>query len=251
MRFRLDAADNLLARKHVTQIGILRRTLVTLVVVITVAAALMTFEPVRQYGVSLFASAGVAGLVIGLAARPMLSNLIAGIQLAMTQPIRIGDAVLLENEFGTVEEITATYVVVRLWDWRRLIVPLAYFIEKPFQNWTREGGAILGSVHLHLDYSAPVDRIRARAKELVEQSKLWNGQVFNVQVTDTKPETMEVRVLVSADSSGQAGDLRAELREKLIAFLQQEHPGALPRRRLEIAGGGDGVPAPQQREISA
>jgi small-conductance mechanosensitive channel len=248
MRFRLDVADNLLARKHVTQIRILRRTLDTLVVVVATGAALMTFEPVRQYGVSLFASAGVAGLVVGLAARPMLTNLIAGVQIAMTQPIRIEDAVLVENEFGWVEEINATYVVIRLWDWRRLVVPLAHFIEKPFQNWTREGAAIIGSVMLYLDYTAPVERIRTRAKDFVTQSKLWNGQVFNVQVTEARSDTMELRILVSANSAGDAFDLRCEVREKLLDFLQREHPHALPRGRHEIANPDAVTLVPQERQ---
>ena len=231
LRFRIDTEDNLLARKHVTQVRILLRTADVLVIIITVAVALMTFEPVRQYGVSLFASAGVAGLVAGLAARPVLSNLFAGVQLAVTQPIRIDDAVLVENEFGHVEEITSTYVVVRLWDLRRLIVPLTYFIEKPFQNWTREGAALVGSVILYLDFTAPIDRIREKAKEIAERSPHWNRQVFNVQVTDAKDSAIEVRILVSGNSSGATGDLRCEMREKLIAFLVREHPYALPRSR--------------------
>src|SRR5439155_2084333 len=131
------------------------------------------FDSVRQYGVSLFASAGAAGIVAGLAARPMLSNLIAGVQIAMTQPIRLEDAVVVENEWGWIEEITATYVVVRLWDWRRLIVPLTYFIEKPFQNWTRESSAIIGSVFIHTDYAVPVDQVRQKLDEIVRNSKLW------------------------------------------------------------------------------
>jgi small-conductance mechanosensitive channel len=200
---------------------------------LTIGAALMTFDTVRQFGVSLLASAGVAGIVAGLAARPVLSNLMAGVQLAITQPIRLGDAVIVEGEFGDIEEITSTYVVVRVWDLRRLVVPLTYFIEKPFQNWTREGSAILGSVMLYLDYTAPVARIRAKAQEIVRASPLWNGQVCNVQVTDARPDTMELRVLVSANSAGDQGDLRAEIREKLIDFLQREHPLALPRRRNE------------------
>jgi small-conductance mechanosensitive channel len=233
-RFRLDIEDNLLARKHLTQVRILVRALDTLLIVVTIGAALMTFESVRQYGISLFASAGVAGLVIGLAARPVLSNLIAGVQMAVTQPIRIDDAVVVENEFGTIEEITSTYVVVRLWDLRRLIVPLTYFIEKPFQNWTREGSAIVGSIMLYLDYTAPIARIREKVAELAAQSQLWDRNLVKVQVTDAKESTMEVRILVSAHSAGTASDLRAEIREKLIDFLQQEYPQALPRSRQEV-----------------
>ena len=177
--FRLDVDDNLLARKHVTQVRVLLRTVDVLVVLVTFGAALMTFEPVRQYGVSLFASAGVAGIVAGLAARPVLSNLFAGVQLAMTQPIRIDDAVIVENEWGTIEEITSTYVVVRMWDLRRMIVPLSYFIEKPFQNWTREGSALIGSAMIYVDYRAPVGVIRdklARDRQGLEELERQRGQ---------------------------------------------------------------------------
>jgi small-conductance mechanosensitive channel len=238
LRFRLDVADNLLARKHVTQVRVLRRVVDTLLIIVTIGAVLMTFEPVRQYGVSLFASAGVAGLVVGFAARPVLSNLIAGIQLAMTQPIRIDDAVLVENEFGNVEEITATYVVLRLWDLRRMIVPLTYFIEKPFQNWSRESTSLIGTVLLEVDYTTPVDRVRAKAEEITKASPLWDGNLIKLQVTDSDAMTMELRVIATARSAGDAFDLRCELREKLIAYLQAELPGSLPHRRQETLGAG-------------
>ncbi len=233
MRFRLDAEDNLLARKHVTQVRVLRRVISTVVLLITAGAALMTIGAVREVGVSLFASAGVAGIVAGLAARPVLANLIAGVQLAMTQPIRIEDAVIVENEWGWIEEITSTFVVVRLWDLRRMIVPLAYFMEKPFQNWTREGSAIIGSVLLYLDYTAPIEAIRAKAEAIVAASRLWDRKVVNTQVTDTRERVIEVRVLVSAANASAAFDLRCEVREKLIEFLHGEHPGSLPRSRNE------------------
>jgi small-conductance mechanosensitive channel len=232
-RFTLESADNLLARKHVTQVRILTRALHTLVVVVTLSAVLMTFEPVRQYGVSLFASAGIAGLVAGLAARPMLSNLIAGIQIATTQPIRIDDQVIVESESGRIEEITSTYVVIRLWDLRRLIVPLSYFIEKPFQNWTRDTTNLIGSVLLYVDFTAPVEAIRAKLIEIVKASKLWDGQIAQLQVTDAKESAIELRALMSARSAGDAFDLRCEVREQLIGFLQKEHPTALPRGRQE------------------
>lgn len=238
-RFRLDTDDNLLARKHFTQVRVLLRTADVLVVLVTFGAALMTFEPVRQYGVSLFASAGVAGIVAGLAARPVLSNLFAGVQLAMTQPIRIDDAVLIENEFGTIEEITSTYVVVRLWDLRRMIVPLTYFIEKPFQNWTRETSKLIGSAFLYVDYRAPVEIIRAKHAEIVKQSAHWDGGMMALQVTDTKENTIELRCLMSARSAPQAFDLRCEVREKLIDFLQKEHPEALPTQRADVTMAGD------------
>jgi len=166
-RFRLDIDDNLLARKHNTQVRVLSRSIDVLLVMLTLGAALMTFPAVRQYGLSLFASAGVAGIVVGLAARPVLSNLMAGVQLAMTQPIRLYDAVVVENEYGTIEEITSTYVVVKLWDLRRMIVPLTYFIEKPFQNWTRETTALVGSVMIYVDYTAPVGIIREKFNEIL------------------------------------------------------------------------------------
>ncbi|MGK9167280.1 mechanosensitive ion channel family protein [Inquilinus limosus] len=233
-RFTLDAEDNLLARKHVTQTRIMRRVVATLIVVVTLSAALMTFEQVRQYGISLLASAGAAGLVIGLALQPMLKNMIAGIQLAVTQPIRIDDAVLVENEWGNIEEITSTYVVVRLWDWRRLVLPLSYFIEHPFQNWTREGSALIGSVFIYTDYTAPVEEMRRTLDEIVKATPLWDGQVAVLQVTDFREQTMEIRILVSARTSGRAFDLRCEVREKLVTWLQQAHPGALPRWRGEV-----------------
>jgi small-conductance mechanosensitive channel len=184
--------------------------------------------------VSLFASAGAAGLIVGLAARPLLSNLIAGVQIAVTQPIRIEDAVIIENEWGWVEEISSTYVVIRLWDLRRMVVPLAYFIERPFQNWTREGAALIGTVTLHVDYAADVQRIRERLEQIARESKLWDGVVVNLQVTDTNPRTMELRALVSARNASAAWDLRCEVREKLVAFLQAEMPESLPRDRTDV-----------------
>jgi small-conductance mechanosensitive channel len=234
MRFRIDIEDNLLARKHITQVRVLLRTVDTIIVLVTAGFALMTFEAVRQYGVSLFASAGIAGVVFGLAAQPVLSNLIAGVQLAVTQPIRIEDAVTVQNEYGWIEEITATYVVIRLWDLRRLIVPLNFFIQQPFYNWTRQAAATMGSVLLYLDYAAPVDIIRKKAIDLVAQANKDNAEVTSVQVTNTSAEAIEVRILVNSNSAATTGNICADLREKLIAFLQQQHPEALPRRRNEM-----------------
>ena len=193
-RFRLDVEDNLLARKHVTQVRVLMRVLDVLIAVVTVGLALMTFDAVRQYGVTPFASAGVAGL----AARPLLTNFLAGVQIAVAQPIRIDDTVIVENESGTIEEITFSYVVVKLWDLRRMVVPLSYFIEKPFQNWTRTGGELIGSVFLYVDHTAPVEAIRKKLAEIVGQSKLWNGKVASLQVSDCKETTIELRALVSS-----------------------------------------------------
>jgi small-conductance mechanosensitive channel len=243
LRFKVDGLDNFLARKHLTQVRVLRHVLDTLIVVLTVGVALMTFESVRQYGVSLFASAGVAGLVAGLAARPMLSNLIAGIQIATTQPIRLGDEVMVENQWGRVEEITSTYVVLGLWDLRQLIVPLSYFIEKPFENWTRESTKMIGAVAFHLDYTVPIDRLRAKALEIVKASPLWDGDVASMQVSDAKETSLEVKVLASARSSGALNDLRGEIREKMLAFLQQEYPACLPRLVAPRAASEPATPA--------
>src|SRR5579871_517082 len=234
LNFGLDVGDNLLARKHITQVRVMRRALDTVVVLLTLGFALMTFDAVRQYGVSLFASAGAAGVIFGLAARPLFSNLLAGVQLAVSQPIRIDDAVVVENEWGNVEDITFNYVVLRLWDLRRMVVPLSYFIEKPFQNWTRIVGDLIGSVLLYLDHTAPVDAIREKLREIVAQSKLWDGKVVNLQVTDCKETTIELRALISANNASAAWDLRCEVREKLIDFVRREHPYALPRRRNEV-----------------
>ncbi|HEX2147039.1 MAG TPA: mechanosensitive ion channel family protein [Pseudorhizobium sp.] len=232
-RFKLDAEDNLLARKHVTQSRIMERVAATAIIALTLSAALMTFPAVRQYGVSLLASAGVAGIVLGLALQPVLKNLFAGIQLAITQPIRIDDALIVEGEWGNVEEITSTYVVVKLWDWRRMVLPLSYFIEKPFQNWTREGASLIGSVMIYLDYTVPVADIRRKVEEIAAASPLWDRQVAGVQVTDFRENVMEIRILVSASNAGRAFDLRCEVREKLIDFIQREYPTALPRIRAE------------------
>jgi len=235
-RFRLDVPDNLLARKHITQVRVLQRVLDVVIVLITIGFALMTFDSVRQFGVTLFASAGVAGIIAGLAARPVLSNFFAGVQLAVAQPIRIGDAVVIENESGNIEEITFSYVVVKLWDLRRMVVPLSYFIEKPFQNWTRTGTSeLIGSVLFYVDHTAPVEAIRKELMEIVGQCKLWNGKVVSLQVSDCKETTIELRALVSADNASAVWDLRCEVREKLIDFLRREYPTALPRRRYEAA----------------
>jgi small-conductance mechanosensitive channel len=251
-RFRLDTDDNLLARKHITQVRILKRAVDTLIVVITIGAALMTFEPVRQYGVSLFASAGVAGLIVGLAARPLLSNLIGGFQIAVTQPIRLDDVVIVEGEWGRVKEITSTYVVLRLWDERDFIVPLTYFMEKPFQNWTRDSAGLIGTVLIYTDYTVPLERLREKLDEIVKGSTLWDGRVAKLQMTEAKESTIELRAIVSARNSGDAWDLRCEVREKLIEYLQREYPAALPRRRNEVVGDAPAVlAAPEHRDEPA
>jgi small-conductance mechanosensitive channel len=235
LRYHDDIAENLLARKHVTQVRVFKRVTDTLIIIVAVSTALMTFDSVRQYGVSLFASAGAAGIVVGLAARPFLSNLIAGVQIAITQPIRIEDAVIIENEWGWIEDIASTYVVIRLWDWRRMVVPLSYFIERPFQNWTRDAASLIGSVILHVDYAADVPRIRAYLEQAVRETRRWDGAVVNLQVIDTAPRTIQLRALVSARNAPESWDLRCEIREKLLAFLREEMPEAMPRQRADVS----------------
>lgn len=224
------------ARKHVTQWQVLRRASHVLTVLITVAAALMVFPAVREYGVSLMASAGAAGLVLGLAARPVLSNLIAGIQIAITQPLRVEDAVIINDQWGWIEEITSTYVVVRIWNWQRMIVPLAWLLEHPFQNWTRDSSDLIGSVHWQVDYTVPVDALRRKLDEIVHETPLWSGKVVVLQVTEALGNTVELRALVSARNSGEAWDLRCFVREKMITFLQADYPHALPKQRLAVHG---------------
>jgi small-conductance mechanosensitive channel len=234
-RFHTDTSDNLLARKAITQMRVLKRTVDVVIAIITVGFALMTFDAVRQFGVSLFASAGIAGLAVGFAAKPLLENLVAGVQLAITQPFRIDDVVIVNNEWGWIEEINSTYVVVRCWDWRRLVIPLSYMMTNPFQNWTRQSAQLIGSVYYYVDMRADVDRIRGKVEEFAKASKLWDGNVVNTQITDvSEPSmTMQLRVLVTASDSAKAWDLRCEMREKLIAWMRNEYPEALPRRRQE------------------
>jgi small-conductance mechanosensitive channel len=230
-RHDIGVEDNLTARRIHTQINILRRVSLVGVFLLTLGTSLMIFPAVRSFGVSLFASAGVAGLVLGFAARPILTNLIAGMQIALTQPIRIDDVLIVEGEWGWVEEITTTYVVIRIWDQRRLIVPLSHFIEKPFENWTRESAAILGVVLWHLDYRAPIAEMRKKLEELLYANKLWDGKVANLQIVDSGVSTITVRALMSARNSPTAWDLRCEIREQMLEWLRAEYPDALPRVR--------------------
>lgn len=239
-RFRLDVADNLHARQVHTQIQVLRRIAVVVATVVAAAAMLMTFPQVRAIGTTLFASAGVAGLVVGLAARPAVTNLLAGIQVALTEPIRIDDVVVVEGEWGRIEEIRTSYVVVRIWDLRRLVLPLSYFIEKPFENWTRRSANLLGSVMLYVDYQIDVDAVREELQRILKGSKLWDGQVQVLQVTDATPQTLELRALMSAANSDDLWNLRCLVREQLVVFVRGHQPGALPRTRVLL----DPAPGP-------
>ena len=231
----LELSDNLAARRVRTQVQVLRHIAVVIIVILTIAIMVMTFPDVRHVGESLFASAGLAALVAGLAARTTLSSLLAGVQIAFSQPMHLEDAVIVEGEWGWIEEITMTYVVVRTWDLRRLIVPLSYFIEKPFQNWTRQTADLLGSAFIYVDYTAPVEELRQELLQILKSSGMWDGKVWNLQVSNATASTLELRALMSAPNGSVAWDLRCHVREKLIAFIQRNYPESLPRTRAEIA----------------
>jgi small-conductance mechanosensitive channel len=233
-RYRMDVADNLAARRINTQARMLHRIMVMVVVIVTLSVMLMTFPPVKQMGISLLASAGIAGLVIGSAMKSSLSNLIAGVQIAFTQPIRLEDAIVVEGEWGWVEEINTTYVTVRLWDLRRLVLPLSYFLEHPFQNWTRKTAELIGSVFLFVDYTVPIEELRQELRRIVQNNPKWRGQVCVLQVTDATDKAIQLRALVDARDSSSAWDLRCDVREGLIRFLQEKYPQSLPRVRAEL-----------------
>jgi small-conductance mechanosensitive channel len=234
--FDITAADNLRARKVYTQIHVISKTLYVIIGLFTVASILMLFDEVRSLGTSILASAGVVGIIIGFAAQKTMSNLFAGIQIAMTQPIRLDDVVIVEGEWGRVEEISLTYVVIHIWDDRRLVVPLSYFIEKPFQNWTRASAQLLGSVFVWVDYSLPLDEARKALKEIIENHPLWDKRFWNLQVTDATEKTMQIRVLATSADSSKSWDLRCAIREQFISYIQKHHPQSLPRLRAEIGG---------------
>ncbi|WP_029045789.1 mechanosensitive ion channel family protein [Cupriavidus sp. amp6] len=239
-RHPVDVEDNMGARRIHTQTRVLSRIAMSLVIVIGASMVLMTFPGARQVGASLLASAGVVGLIAGFAAKPVFSNMIAGLQLALTQPIRLDDVLIVEGEWGRVEEITGTYVVLRIWDERRLIIPLQYFIEKPFQNWTRSSAQLMGSVFFHVDYGMPLAPLRKELERIVHAAPQWDRRFFNLVVTDATERTMQLRVLCTAASSGLAWDLRCVVREGLIDFMQREYPQFLPRLRIEGEGEGKG-----------
>ena len=232
--YRLDVADNLVARRIQTQFQMVRRISVSLVVVVAISLILMTFPAIKHIGVSILASAGLASLVVGMAMKGTLSNLIAGVQIAFAQPFRVEDVVVVEGEWGWIEEIGTMYVVVRIWDLRRLVLPLSYFLEHPFQNWTRSSADLLGYVYVYADYTVPVDAVRAELERICHDSPLWGGKVCAVQITDADRYTLQVRALMDARNSGDAWDLRCLVREKLIDYLQKNYPNSLPRYRGEV-----------------
>ncbi len=237
-RYDVSVSDNLQARKIHTQFRVLKRITFVVVAVLALGTVLMTFERVRQLGTTVLASAGIIGLVVGMAAQRVIGNFIAGVQVAITQPIRIDDVVIVEGEWGRIEEITLTYVVVKIWDLRRLVVPINYFIEKPFQNWTRVSADILGTVFIHLDYTVPVAAVRRKLDEILQGHELWDRKVCVVQVTGATERSVELRALVSAADASKAWTLRCDVREKLIEFVRGEYPAALPRLRIDVTDPG-------------
>lgn len=233
-RYRIDVADNLVARRIQTQLKMMHSIVVVLVAVVTVSVMLMTFPAIKHIGVSLLASAGLATLVVGMAMQGTLSNLIAGVQIAFTQPFRIEDAVVVEGEWGWIEEIGTMYVVIRIWDLRRLVLPLSYFLTHPFQNWTRTSADLLANCYIYTDYTVPVDALRAELRRICESTKLWNGKVCVLQISDLGQFAVQLRALMDARNSGDAWELRCLVREKLVDFVQKNYPGSLPRYRGEF-----------------
>lgn len=233
--FDVKKTDNLKERKIKTQLQFVRKFAVTTIGILTLCAILLSFESMREIGKYLITSVGISGIIVGIAAQKSLSNLFAGLQIAVTQPIRMDDVLIVENEWGRVEEITLTYVVVCIWDQRRLILPINYFIEKPFQNWTRISADILGTVFIYADYTLPVAPMRAELTRLLESSPLWDKRVNVLQVTDVKEHTLELRALMSAANSGNAFDLRCFVRENLVTFIQKNYSECLPKTRTTLS----------------
>ncbi|MFV8226030.1 mechanosensitive ion channel family protein [Christiangramia aquimixticola] len=238
-KYDVGSEDNLKARKVYTQYMILENIIIFIIVVLALGIALMSFESIRSVGVSVLTSAGIAGIIIGLAAQKAIATLLAGIQIAITQPIRVDDVVIVEGEWGWIEEINLTYIVVRIWDKRRLVVPTTYFIEKTFQNWTRNSADILGTIFIYADYGLPINAVREELTRLLNSTNLWDGNVNVLQVTNTSEKTVELRALVSARNSPTAWDLRVFLREKLLQFIQEKYPEHLPKSRVSIEKDSD------------
>ena len=233
-RYDINVKDNLKARAIHTQMNILVKILVITIALIATASCLMIFENVRQVGTSILASAGIVGIIIGFAAQRSIATLLAGLQLAITQPIRIDDVVIVDGEWGQIEEITLTYVVVRIWDLRRLVVPTSYFLEKSFQNWTRTSADLLGTVTIHVDYSLPIDVVRNQLYEVIKEHDLWDGKVWRLHVINSTDRTVELRALMSASSASDAWELRCYVREQLLNYLQTNYPDCLPKIRATV-----------------
>lgn len=232
-KFDISQTDNLIARKNVTQINVFKGIATTIIIIVAFSISLMTFDQARTIGLSLLTSAGIIGIIVGFAAQKSIGLILAGIQIAITQPIRLDDVVVVEGEWGRIEEITLTYVVVNIWDQRRLILPVTWFLEKPFQNWTRKSSDIIGTVFLYVDYSFPVDSIRAVLPGLLEQNSDWNGIVMNVQVTNVTERHKEIRVLLSSSNSSKNWNLRTKIREELIDYINKNFPGSFSKIRIK------------------
>ncbi|QSE97961.1 mechanosensitive ion channel family protein [Fulvivirga lutea] len=233
-QFDMNKDDNIKERKALTQIIFIRKLVIVVVALIAMAIVLLSFDSVRKYGATILTSAGVAGIIVGFAAQKTLSNLLAGIQIAFTQPIRIDDAVVVEDEWGWIEEINLTYVVVRIWDLRRLVLPITYFTETPFQNWTKSSSQILGATILYLDYTTPIDKLREEFDKILERSEHWDKDKKSLQVTDASEKTIKVRMLMTARNSPEAWDLRCFVREEMVKYIQKNHPESLPTFRANI-----------------
>ena len=233
-RFDTSNQDNLRSRKLQTQVNLLEKVVVFIIIIITIGLMLLSIDSIKEIGVGIFASAGVVGIIVGLSAQKIVGSVLAGIQIAISQPFRIDDAVVVEGEWGWIEEVNLTYVVVRIWDKRRLVLPTSYFLEKPFQNWTRTTADILGTVFIYTDYSIDVDILRKELTRLLNSTDLWDKKVNVIQVTDSKQNYMELRILVSAHNSPTAWDLRVFIREKMIEFIQKNYPESLPKTRVDI-----------------
>lgn len=248
--FDIEGKNNLRARKLYTQFNILERVVIFIIIIVATAITLMTFEAVREIGVSIFASAGIAGIIIGLAAQKALGTLLAGLQIAISQPIRLDDVLVVEGEWGRVEEITLTYVVVRIWDERRLILPTTYFIEKPFQNWTKTTSEILGTVFLYTDYNIDFDSLREELTRLLENNELWDKKVNNIQVTDSKENYVEIRALMGARNSSEAWSLRVYVRENLIKYIQKNYPESFVKTRVFMQNTSSPYKLPEHAETN-
>lgn len=233
-KINLNTPDNLRQREIITQLIYIRRVFTFIIVLVAIGAVLLSFDTLRKIGTGLLTGVGIGGIIVGFAAQNSLSNLLAGFQIAFTQPIRIDDQVIVEGEFGTIEEFTLTYVVVRLWDSRRMVLPINYFLTKPFQNWTRTTADIIGSVYLYVDYRLPVDWVRKEFMQIIQDQPLWDKKTASLDVTDFKQEVMEIRGIVSSRSSGDSFNLRCHIREELIKRINEHYPQCLPKIRAEL-----------------
>jgi small-conductance mechanosensitive channel len=231
-RLDIATADNMVARSRLTQVKVFKGIVNTIIIILAIAIGLLTFDKVRTIGISLLTSAGILGIIVGFAAQKSIGMILAGIQLAITQPIRLDDVVIVEGEWGRIEEITLTFVVVKIWDERRLILPVTWFLEKPFQNWTRSAADITGTIFLYVDYSFPVESIRNGLPDMLKDNPDWDRRMWNVQVTKTTEQCKEIRVLVTSSDASKNWDLRAAVREMLIDFINTNYPDAFCKIRI-------------------